>query len=226
MRQTELFESFDEALTVLKPMGHGVIITHARALMNVGEFEEARRFVQEAARRLGLGALSDLGREIGLWHHARGTVESLQQSQRWQASSAKEQSLWKQLEALHKNPEIQRLLALEIGDLTEEIQTTQGRCTIEDRAANSETSAQTQVWVRPPKVLDSGESALGRERKQVEKTPDDFERMGSMGEASGAHEIRHAGNGHMLTPRMAGFLVVFGMICLAVAAWVVADAMN
>ncbi len=66
MQLKTLLDRFDEAAAILEPMGHGLIIRHTRCLMDAGEFVAATVFVQEAARRLSLGTLSDLGREINV----------------------------------------------------------------------------------------------------------------------------------------------------------------
>ena len=133
---------FDEASSVVEPLGHGLIVRYTRALMDAGHFDEARLFVEEAARRLGSGVLSDLARDIKLWTYGKGTKSELTASAEWHEARRRDQYFPDIASDLHNQPSLASLRTLEIQGLGfQQLRATQ--------SVSEDGLDQTHVWIRP-----------------------------------------------------------------------------
>ena len=165
----DLVIRFEEAVVVLEPVGHALVIRYAHTLMTQGHFEDAHHFVKEAARRLGLGLLSDLSRAIRAWSYARGTKEALNSSRRWREVCAATQRFTALATDLHQNASLLSLSQLDIKGL-DGVSPEWLKRTEPAPVRESAELATTGVWLRedPPKKVSAANPAIARAPSQTE----------------------------------------------------------
>ncbi len=199
---------FDKALSVVEPLGHGLIVRYTRTLMDAGHFEEARVFVEEAARRLGSGALSDLAHGIKLWTYGKGTKSELAASAEWREARRREQYFPEMASELHRQPSLASLRILEIQGLgSQQLGSTQ--------SGSEEGLNQTHVWIRPhgPATLEaiSQETAA---RGQI-GSPITLREKGNKITRRGSN----SGNGSVLHPPSHATAYALGMLLVLCSLW-------